>query len=346
MIPRFTAVFNIPQTPWIISTTRWIKSMLWLAINKLSLNINKTKYMIFHAINKSIEVIIPNSVINGIQIDRVNSFNFLGLNLHENMSWKTHTESVANKLAKYSGILNRIKHFLAMDVLRKLYFSMVQSQLQYGILAWGFDHSRRNKREKRIIRIITQSTYKSHCDPYFKALEILKIKDLFELNCIKFLYNFNKGLFPKYFMYFRCSPRSPIHDHDTRYASHIDTISTRTVMASNRIRCRLPEIINSTTESISNKIETHRIHGFLQLAKRFFIDQYPTHCFEINCYVCRNWIGLLPSIVSPYTTFHYMSYIFQRDTIIPVTGLNRLLYHSSFSLPLSSHLVSPRFVGK
>ena len=260
----------------------------WLAINKLSLNINKTKYMIFHAINKSIEGIIPNLVVSGIKIDRVNSFDFLVLNLHKSMSWKTHTEFVANKLAKYSGILNRIKHFLAIDVLRKLYFSMVQSQLQYGILAWGFDHSRLNKIQKRIIRIITRSKYKSHRDPLFKALEILKIKDLFEFNCLKFLYNFKKGLLPKYFMSFRCTPRSPIHDHDTRYASQIDTISTRTVMASNRIRCRLPEIINSTTESILNKIETHRIHGFLPFAKRFLIDQYPTHCFEINCYVCRN----------------------------------------------------------
>ena len=114
--------------------------------------------MIFHAINKSIEGIIPNLVINGIQIDGVNSFNFLGLNLHENMSWKTHTEFVVNKLAKYWWVLNRIKHFLPTDVLRKLYFSMVQLQLQYGILAWGFDHSRLDKLQKRIIRIITYST--------------------------------------------------------------------------------------------------------------------------------------------------------------------------------------------
>ena len=251
------------------------KVYAWLAINKLSLNINKTKYMIFHAINKSIEWIIPNLAINGIQIDRVNFFNF-------------YTEFVANKLAKYSGVLNRIKHFLPIDVLRKLYFSMVQSQLQYGILAWGFDHSRLDKLQKRIIRIITQSKYKSHCNPLFKALEILKIKDPFELNCLKFLYNFKKGLLPKYFMSFRCTPMSSIHDHDTRYASQIETISTRTVMASKRIKCRLQDIIFSTTESILNKIETHSLHGFSQFAKRFFIYQYPTHCFKINYYVCRN----------------------------------------------------------
>ena len=105
--------------------------------------------------------------------------------------------------------LVRIKQFLPIDVLRKLYFSMVQSQLQYGILAWVVYHSRLNELQKRIIRIITQSKYKSHCDSLFKVLELLKIEDLYELNCLKFLYNFKKGLLPKYFMFFRCTPRSP-----------------------------------------------------------------------------------------------------------------------------------------
>ena len=109
------------------------KVYAWLAINKLPLNINKIKYMIFHAINKSIEGFIPSLVINEIQIDRVNSFKFLGLNLHENMSWNTHTEFVANKLAKYLGVLNRIKHFTDWCFKKTLF--------QYGTVAitiWDF----------------------------------------------------------------------------------------------------------------------------------------------------------------------------------------------------------------
>ena len=83
-----------------------------------------------------------------------------------------------------------------------------------------------------------------------KALEIPKIKDLFELSSLKFLYNFKKGLLLKFIMPFRCNPRSSIHDHDTRYASQINTISTQRVMAINRIRCRLPGIINYTTKAL------------------------------------------------------------------------------------------------
>ena len=85
----------------------------WLAVNKLSLNVKKTKYMVFHAINKNIEGLVPELRINDINIERVQNFNFLGLNLDEHMSWKHHIDIVANKLIKFSGVLNKLKKNLA-----------------------------------------------------------------------------------------------------------------------------------------------------------------------------------------------------------------------------------------
>ena len=64
----------------------------WLPVNKLSLNVKKTKYVIFHAINQKIEDAVPDLEINGIPLGRVQSFNFLGLLLNENMSWKPHID--------------------------------------------------------------------------------------------------------------------------------------------------------------------------------------------------------------------------------------------------------------
>ena len=89
----------------------------WLAVNKLSLNVKKTKYVIFHAINKKIEDVVPDLEINGILIKRVQSFNFLGLLLHENMSWKPHIDLLSNKLAQCAGVLNKLKRFLPIHIL-------------------------------------------------------------------------------------------------------------------------------------------------------------------------------------------------------------------------------------
>ena len=48
------------------------KVKLWLKLNKLSLNTNKTKLMVFHRKQKQIKNI--NNSINNIQIERVHSF--------------------------------------------------------------------------------------------------------------------------------------------------------------------------------------------------------------------------------------------------------------------------------
>ena len=57
----------------------------WLAVNKLSLNLRKTKYMLFHHHNKK----LPNNIslqINSTEIERVTKFIFLGVTLNEHLS--------------------------------------------------------------------------------------------------------------------------------------------------------------------------------------------------------------------------------------------------------------------
>ncbi len=61
----------------------------WLKVNKLSLNIKKSKYMIFHTGKKRVQSLILK--IDNINIERVSEFNFLGLTLDEHLTWKCHT---------------------------------------------------------------------------------------------------------------------------------------------------------------------------------------------------------------------------------------------------------------
>ena len=62
--------------------------------------------------------------IDGINIERVTSFNFLGIHFNEHMLWKTHIDTIGCKLAKLSGVLNRLKRYLPEYVLRTLYCSI------------------------------------------------------------------------------------------------------------------------------------------------------------------------------------------------------------------------------
>ena len=60
------------------------------------------------------------------------------------------------------------------------------SQINYGILMWGYHSDRLYKLQKRAMRIITLAPYNAHSEPSFKSLNILKISDIFTLCQLKF----------------------------------------------------------------------------------------------------------------------------------------------------------------
>ena len=65
-----------------------VKLTEWLACNQVILNVNKTKFMVFHSVRKNVNY--PTLSINGINIERVADFNFLGIQLSEDLKWSKH----------------------------------------------------------------------------------------------------------------------------------------------------------------------------------------------------------------------------------------------------------------
>ena len=76
------------------------KIHFWLSVNKLTLNIEKTKFIVFHPYQKDISKLIPYLIINGIELERVDHIKCLGVILDENMSWKPHLDMLANTISK------------------------------------------------------------------------------------------------------------------------------------------------------------------------------------------------------------------------------------------------------
>ena len=262
-----------------------IKIYDWLAVNRLSLNVSKTKFMVFHHTNK----VLPQNLeikINNIPVERVKEFCFLGLTINENLTWKTHIQKISNKVMKHSGILNKLKHYLPQNILRTLYCSLIQSQLTYCILVWGFDCGRIVKVQKKSIRIITCSKFGAHTEPLFKTLNLLKINDLFKLNILKFYYKLHHKKLPSYFNSFNLNVMQDIHSHNTRSNHLIQTNKTRTKFAQDCIRNILPPILNKTDELIITKVHTHSYKGFSNYIRNHFINKYSLICRIQNCNTC------------------------------------------------------------
>ena len=107
------------------------KLKLWFKLNKLTLNVDKTKCMFFH---KRRAVPAINLSMNNIPIDIVPHFNYLGITLDEHLSWKTHVAMVTGKLSKINGILNRLKYIYPPHVLLTIYKSLFVPHINYGSL--------------------------------------------------------------------------------------------------------------------------------------------------------------------------------------------------------------------
>ena len=156
-------------------------------MNKLSLNVKKTKGMSFHMPQK--RIITPKIKINGTIIEFVHNFNFLGINLNKHLNWNQHVKIVSNKLVKTVGVLNILKKTLPLNLFRIIYNTLILPHLNYGILAWGHQAKRLNLIQKRAVRILTASKYNSHTEPLLlKQTNILKVSDICTLNEIKFIF--------------------------------------------------------------------------------------------------------------------------------------------------------------
>ena len=258
----------------------------WLCVNKLSLNIGKTKFMLFHYRQRKISHIIPDLQINDCKLKHVTDFNFLGTVFDENLNWNIHTQKIANKIARTIGLLSRLKRTLPQNTLRLIYTSLVLPHLQYSILNWGFNLGRINKLQKKAMRHITCSPYNAHTTPIFNELKLLKLEDIFKIALLKFHFKYESNQLPSYFSNMFL-PENVEHDHNTRHHDQDRPQRPNKSTSEKTIRYFMPTFLESIPESIKEKTQTHCIQGFVAYAKFIFINNYIFECTDPTCFPCN-----------------------------------------------------------
>ena len=71
-------------------------------VNKLSLNISKTYYMIFNLVNATFDEKIS---IDNVDIDKVHCSKFLGVYIDCKLKWFEHVNSIRTKIAKNLSVM-------------------------------------------------------------------------------------------------------------------------------------------------------------------------------------------------------------------------------------------------
>ena len=103
----------------------------------------------------------------------------------------------------------------------KIYNTIILSQINYGMLVWGFQCSRLNKLQKKAIRVTSCSKYNANTDPLFKKLRLLKVEDIFLISKFKFYYRFLKQGLQVNLKNLSLRPNVDIHSHDTRQSRNL-----------------------------------------------------------------------------------------------------------------------------
>lgn len=245
----------------------------WLKLNKLSLNINKTHYILFHVRQKKILNDIPVKV-DSINIEQVKFTKFLGVILSENLTWSDHIDILKNKITKNLGVIRKLSSVLPCFVLHTLYNTLIQPYLDYCNIAWASQPSAKLEElfrlQKKAVRIISNKKWNAHTSSLFKSLNILKISDVNKLQVACFVYKGVHHTLPSSFNnYFTLN--SAVHDYNTRISSGVHLLQSRIVARHFSIKFHGARVWNSVPIEIRLSLSEHI---FKKKLKLFLISSY------------------------------------------------------------------------
>ena len=119
-------------------------------------------------------------------------------------------------------ILAKLRHYVSVTILKKLYASLIYCFLIYAATIWSNTYETTLHPliilQKKAVRIVTFSQFSDHTSPLFRDLNVMKFIDvIYYLNCI-FMFKFHSNLLPSAFCNF-FTPISSGHKDKTRLVS-------------------------------------------------------------------------------------------------------------------------------
>ena len=169
----------------------------WFDVNKLSLNVSKTKFIVFgnRSINQRVQITIDN-----VEVERVFENKFLGVVIDHKLCWKPHINFLKNKISKTIAILYKCKNILTINSLKILYQSLVKPYITYCIEIWGHTYKTITKPilllQKKAIRIINKADYKQPTNQLFINTYELKFKELVDFKTAQLMFKINNNMLP------------------------------------------------------------------------------------------------------------------------------------------------------
>ena len=199
----------------------------------------------------------------------------MGVIIDENLSWKNHINYIEEKIAKNIGIIKRVEHCLSEKTMNTLYNTFVLPYLSYCNIVWAKNHPTHLKPllllQKRCMRVITNSPYRTHALPLFAKLNQLTIFDLNKLLIATFMFRYHKGCLPKHLSNYFIK-NSCVHNHFTRSCNNLHIPHARTGVRMQQLRICGPKLWNIIDPAIIENSQSW--HSFKRQFKKQLFSYY------------------------------------------------------------------------
>ena len=237
----------------------------WFNVNKLSLNIDKTNFILFTNSDTKVNCKL---VINGVSVKRVFNTKFLGVVIDSKLNWKAQINSVSTKMSKSVSVIYKAGSILGKNTLKCLYNSLVVPYMYYCSEVWGFAYKSSSKRicvlQRKAIRTVCKISKNTDLDIYFRGLNTLPFLDIVKVKVCSMMYRaVNKQLCHS------LQSRIFVNSVAKRNNRMLKIVYCRTTLKSHCISVVGPKLFNSIPEFIQ-KATTYK--SFTNQIKRYFLN--------------------------------------------------------------------------
>ena len=164
----------------------------WFVRNRLTVNFDKTNYIIFHSSRRPVSHSAFELKFSNFDIERKSVIRFLGVFLDEHLNWRNHVDYLCKKLCKYPYLFYKTRHNLTLKALKLIYNTLIYPNLIYCITAWGSANGTNLRplklMQKKILRSMFGVSSMHSSGPLFLNSNIFAIHSLHKYMCLVYIY--------------------------------------------------------------------------------------------------------------------------------------------------------------
>ena len=242
----------------------------WFWSNKLTLNVDKTCFLLIHRRREEINLQLK---LNGVSLVQKDNIKYLGVTIDQKLNWKSHINNCTAKLSKCLWAISRLRRYTNTSTLRLVYYALGYSYIQYGISLYGGAcksslHPLLVK-QKLIVKIILNEEYTAPSSPLFYKLNLLKFNEVYTFQISKLMFNqIRKGIITSKSL----SSLPSVHSYATRSSSnlnyHIPIVKSN--LGKTAFSFQGPIVWNS----LPLKVKTATIFQFKFMLKKHLLSKY------------------------------------------------------------------------